>query len=84
MICTENQMTGFYMKCNIGLKWAKGSSVRKKNAVKIDKVKFFHNDVSFLGRISIHSILEHRETSYVFGLILDLFVANVPILYSLK
>ena len=24
LICTENQMNGFYMKCNTGLKWVKG------------------------------------------------------------
>ena len=23
LICTANQMTGFYMKCNTGLKWVK-------------------------------------------------------------
>ena len=23
LTCTANQMTGFYMKCNIGLKWVK-------------------------------------------------------------
>ena len=24
LICTENQINGFYMKCNTGLKWVKG------------------------------------------------------------
>ena len=23
LICSANQMTGFYMKCNIGMKWVK-------------------------------------------------------------
>ena len=29
MICNANQMTGFYMKCNTGLKWANKNSLSK-------------------------------------------------------
>ena len=27
LICTENQMAGFYMKCNIGQKWVKVANI---------------------------------------------------------
>ena len=28
LICAENQMTGFYMKYNTGLKWVKGGCIK--------------------------------------------------------
>ena len=38
LICTTNQMTGFYMKCNTGQKW-----VRKVFTVSLDEaIKCYH------------------------------------------
>ena len=34
LICTANQMTGFYMKCNTGLKWLNVTKLQAKSLLK--------------------------------------------------
>ena len=36
MICSANQMTGFYIKCKIGLKWVGKKKQTKTNTAAVD------------------------------------------------
>ena len=42
LICSANQMTGFYMKCNTGLKWVKRRLVTPKlvNSALVSQLTF--------------------------------------------
>ena len=56
-ICTENQMTGFYMKCNIGLNWVKKNTVEKwaKVTVTILFITTFQKEITLKNRLKGYS-----------------------------
>ena len=42
LICTANQMTGFYMKCKTGVKWVKGKRIFPINIKRLGIINIFN------------------------------------------
>ena len=53
LVCTENRMTGFYMKCNIGLNWVEKNIVEKwtKVTVTILFITTFQKEITLKNRL---------------------------------